>query len=51
MRLNWPGVPAISFLRARVALESPTFAQKTLFPTMRILTHVEPEKRKLIPEF
>ena len=40
-----------SFLLANVALESPTFAQKTLFPTIRTLTQVDPEKRRLIPDY
>ncbi len=46
-----PFGPANSFLLAKVALESPTFAQKTLFPTIKTLTQVEPENLKLIPEF
>jgi hypothetical protein len=45
-----PFGPATSFLRANVALESPTFAQKTLLPTINTLTHVEPENLRLIPE-
>ena len=40
-----------SFLLAKVALESPTFAQNTLFPTIRTLTQVDPEKRRLIPDY
>ena len=40
-----------SFLLANVALESPTFAQKTLFPTIRTLTQVDPENRRLIPDY
>jgi hypothetical protein len=44
-----PFGPEVSFLLAKVALESPTLAQKTLFPTMRTLTQVEPENLRLIP--
>jgi hypothetical protein len=40
-----------SFLLAKVALESPTLAQNTLFPTIRTLTQVDPEKRRLIPDY
>jgi hypothetical protein len=43
--------PEISFLLARVALESPTFAQKTLLPTIKTETHVDPENLRLIFEF
>jgi len=43
--------PAISFLLANVALESPTLAQNTLLPTINTLTHVDPENLKLMPEF
>ena len=34
----------------KTALESPTFAQKTLVPTIRTETHVEPENLRLIFE-
>lgn len=44
-----PFGPEVSFLLAKVALESPTLAQKTLFPTIRTLTQVEPENLRLIP--
>lgn len=44
-----PFGPEISFLLAKVALESPTLAQKTLLPTIRTLTHVDPENLRLIP--
>lgn len=44
-----PFPPGTSFILASVALESPTFAQKTLLPTIRTLTHVDPENRRLIP--
>eukprot|EP00355_Strombidium_rassoulzadegani_P009373 CAMPEP_0168624376 /NCGR_PEP_ID=MMETSP0449_2-20121227/9367_1 /TAXON_ID=1082188 /ORGANISM="Strombidium rassoulzadegani, Strain ras09" /LENGTH=83 /DNA_ID=CAMNT_0008665903 /DNA_START=331 /DNA_END=582 /DNA_ORIENTATION=+ len=52
MILYWvtPLGPGYSFLLARVALESPTLAQKTLLPTMSTLTQVDPENRRLIPE-
>jgi hypothetical protein len=43
--------PEISFLLARVALESPTFAQKTLLPTIKTETQVDPENLRLIFEF
>ena len=43
--------PETSFLLARVALESPTFAQKTLFPTIKTETQVDPENLRLILEF
>ena len=51
--LNWfvPFGPVNSFLLAKVALESPTLAQNTLFPTIRTLTQVDPEKRRLIPDY
>ena len=51
--LYWatPLGPAYSFLLARVALESPTFAQNTLFPTIRTLTQVDPENLRLMPEW
>ena len=44
-----PYYPAISFFLANEARESPTLAQNTLFPTIRTLTHVDPENLKLIP--
>ena len=43
--------PETSFLLARVALESPTFAQKTLLPTIKTETQVDPENRRFILEF
>ena len=43
--------PETSFLLASVALESPTFAQKTLFPTIKTETQVDPENLRLIFEF
>ena len=46
----FPPGPLTSFLLAKTALESPTFAQKTLFPTIRTETHVDPENLKLIPD-
>ena len=46
-----PFGPAYSFLLAKVALESPTFAQNTLLPTIKTLTQVDPENLRLMPEF
>lgn len=46
-----PLPPGTSFILANVALESPTLAQKTLFPTINTLTQVDPENLRLIPLF